>query len=36
MLALEEAEVKIRAGAHLDVCVNPIELTPVVTATDFK
>ena len=36
MLALQEAEVKVRAGAYLDVCVNAIELAPVLTAADFK
>jgi hypothetical protein len=36
MLALEEAEVKVRACAHLDIRINAIELAFDLTATDFK
>jgi len=36
MLTLQEAEVKVRACADLDVCINRIELAFVLAATDFK
>jgi hypothetical protein len=36
VLAFEEAKAKVGACAHLDICINPIELAFVLAAADFK